>query len=50
MRCFRYGTAHFDEPDAAGRSAVLMELSEPRHRKDPDEGAVRFVRATRRPR
>ena len=39
-----------DEPDAADRSAVLMELSEPRHRKDPDEGAVRFVRATRRPR
>ena len=39
-----------DEPDAAGCSAVLMELSEPRHRKDPDEGAVRFVRATRRPR
>ncbi len=39
-----------DEPDAAGRSAVLMELSETRHRKDPDEGAVRFVRATRRPR
>ncbi len=39
-----------DEPEAAGRSAVLMELSEPRYRKDPDEGAVRFVRATRRPR
>jgi hypothetical protein len=39
-----------DEPDAADRSAVLMELSEPRHRKDADEGAVLFVRATRRPR
>lgn len=39
-----------DEPDAADRSALLLELSEPRYRKDADEGAVLFVRATRRPR
>ena len=38
-----------DEPDAADRSAILMDLSEPRVRKEAP-GLVPFVRATRRPR